>query len=187
MDELDEQIRRTRAGDLDAFEGIVRAFESPIRSWVAARCPPGVDADDVAQATFVEAFRRLGEFEPGTDLRAWLFTIARYRLMAECTKLRRLADYHSRYMPLALAQEMERRTIQEDPAEDRRLELLRDCLGRVNDAGAEVLRMRYAEDQPLDRIAARTGRSLASVKKRLFVLRQKLHDCIAGKLTGGLV
>jgi len=34
-----------------------------------------VEADDLVQDTFVKAFRARNRFEPGTNLRAWLFTI----------------------------------------------------------------------------------------------------------------
>src|SRR5438132_12235889 len=92
-------IRRALQGDLAAFEDIVRRFEGPVRGWVAAHCPPGGDCDEVAQKTFIAAFTRLGEFKEGTSFSAWLFTIARYQLMTEATRLRRLADYHTRYAP----------------------------------------------------------------------------------------
>ncbi len=33
------------------------------------------DAEDLVQDTYLKAFRSSGQFEPGTNLRAWLFTI----------------------------------------------------------------------------------------------------------------
>lgn len=63
--ELDEQIKQVQAGNLDAFAEIVQLHERPIRAWLVSRCPPGGDADEVAQKTFVQAFKRIDDYEIG--------------------------------------------------------------------------------------------------------------------------
>jgi RNA polymerase sigma-70 factor (ECF subfamily) len=42
--------------------------------WMTRRRP---DAEDLVQETYLKAFRAAHQFAPGTDLRAWLFTIMR--------------------------------------------------------------------------------------------------------------
>ena len=74
---IDDAVRRVQSGDTAAFEEIVRRFECPLRAWLAACGPPGVDVDEVAQQSFVAAFLRLDEYRAGTEFGAWLFTIAR--------------------------------------------------------------------------------------------------------------
>jgi RNA polymerase sigma-70 factor (ECF subfamily) len=182
-------IRRARGGDLPAFEEIVRHFEGAVRAWVAAHCPPGGDVDEVAQKTFIAAFTRLGEFAEGTSFPAWLFTIARYQLMTEATRLRRLADYHTRYAPDLLDRELERRATEPPEATAVRLQHLRICLETLGDSARRFLDWRYTEEIPLQEMAKRSGRSLAAVKKQLWLLRQKLQECIEQKLaaeTGGI-
>lgn len=56
--------------DIVAAVPSLRAF-----AFSLARHPE--DADDLVQETLVRAFRRLGSFEEGTNLNAWLFTILR--------------------------------------------------------------------------------------------------------------
>jgi RNA polymerase sigma-70 factor (ECF subfamily) len=180
IQDLETQIRRVREGDPAGFEAIVRAFEWPVRTWIVAHCPPGGDADDVAQRAFIEAFKRIGEYAAGTDFRAWLFAIARYQLMAEATRLRRSADYHRRYAPVALAEELERRAASAAEPSDR-LDRLRDCMGGLNPQAREILGQRYREELPLEEISRRCGRSVGALKKYLFTLRARLHECIARK------
>ncbi len=179
----DALVRQAQAGDGEAFGALVRAFEWPVRAWITARCPVGADADEVAQTTFVEAFRNLGRYQVGSDFRAWLFTIARYQVMSELTRLRRLADYHERYFPHALWQELERRAVNlEDGHDDERLTALRGCLAKLDDKARALLASRYSDETPVEEIAERTGRSVGAIKKHLFVLREQLHECLTRKL-----
>ncbi|RMF37391.1 MAG: sigma-70 family RNA polymerase sigma factor [Planctomycetota bacterium] len=178
---LDEQIEQVQAGNLDAFAEIVRLYERPIRAWLVSRCPPGGDADEVAQKTFVQAFKRIDDFAIGTDFRAWLFTIARYQLMAECTRLQRMADYHSRYAPHALNQELERRAAGDSDAQNPLLGHLRSCLEEMGEKPRQILNWRYGEEKPLAEIAELTNRSVGAIKKHLFQLRKALYECIQRK------
>jgi RNA polymerase sigma-70 factor (ECF subfamily) len=181
-DGLEEAIRRVQAGDAEAFASVLRAFEWLVRGWVAAKCPPGGDVDDVAQRTFIEAFKNIGRYEPGTNFKAWLLTIARYQVMAECTRLRRLADYHERYVPHALALELELRVMTPAPQAERRLELLRQCIAQLGATSRELLRLRYDGEHAIEEIARQLGRSPGAIKKHFFQIRRKLHDCVAASL-----
>ncbi len=46
-------------------------------------------ADDLVHDTLVQALTHIDQFEPGTCLRAWLFTILRNRFMTSCRRGRR--------------------------------------------------------------------------------------------------
>ena len=181
--ETDALVRRAQAGDDEAFGALVRAYEWAVRAWITARCPAGADADEVAQVTFVEAFQSLGRYQLGGDFRAWLFTIARYQVMAELTRLRRLADYHERYFPHALWQELERRALTlEDQHDDDRVIALRGCLNKLDATARGLLVQRYTDEIPVQQIADDCGRSLGAIKKHLFLLREQLHDCLTRQL-----
>lgn len=176
------QIRRAQRGDLCAFESLVQAYEGRIRGWAIAHAPPGADADDVAQNAFIQAFRRLGEYRAGTNFGAWLFTIARYQLMTEATRLRRIADYHSRFAPEWLDRELERQSREVPAAWAERVEHLRACVRELGDGARQVLAWRYDERIPVEEMARRIGKSVPSIKKQLFVLRKQLGACVERKL-----
>lgn len=178
MSDLDEQIRRVQAGDLDAFDAIIRAFEGSLRAWAITHCPPGGDADDVAQRTFIEIFRRIAEYRPGSDFKAWLFTVARFQMRAEITRLQRITDYHQRYAPRALADELLRRGDARDSEAETRLIQLKHCVQKLPEAHRQLLAERYEEGLPLEEIARRANRSVGAIKKHLFVLRGKLLECV---------
>ena len=179
---VDDAIRHVRKGNIAAFEVVVRQFERPLRVWLAVQAPPGVDVDEVAQRSFVAAFTRLSEYESGTNFAAWLLTIARFHLKTEVSRLRRVADYHARYAPDLLQRELERRSSEPPELLETRLEHLQTCLGQLDERLRRFIKWRYAEEIPLEDMAARSGRSVAAVKKQLWKLRRNLHRCIQARM-----
>lgn len=171
-----------RGGETTVFEVIVRRFEEPLRAWLAAQSPPAVDVDEVAQRSFVAAFARLDDYELGTNFGAWLFTIARFQLMTEATRLRRIADYHARYAPDLLQRELERRSSEPPESCQARLAHLKTCLSALPEHLRRFVTWRYEEEIPLAEMSARSGRSVPAVKKLLWKLRRQLHDCVERRM-----
>jgi RNA polymerase sigma-70 factor (ECF subfamily) len=66
-----EAAARIRAAfEAEALESIDSLYRTALR---LTRSP--ADAEDLVQDTYLKAFRAADTFEPGTNLRAWLFTI----------------------------------------------------------------------------------------------------------------
>jgi len=179
---LDDAIRGVRNGNTAAFEVVVRRLERPLRAWLAVQAPPGVDVDEVAQHSFIAAFTRLSDYQLGTNFAAWLFTIARFHLKTEASRLRRIADYHVRYAPDLLQRELERRSSESPELQQARLDHLQTCVGQLGEHLHRFIEWRYTEEIPLDEMAARSGRSVAAVKKQLWQLRRKLHKCVQARI-----
>lgn len=175
-------LARLRAGHADAFEAVVRHFERPLRAWLATRTPPGVDGDEIAQKSFIAAYTRIGEFEDGSNFAAWLFTIARWQLQTEVTKLRRVADYHTRYAPDLLQLELQRQWETPPDLLTTRLDHLRQCMQQLGESLSQFLHWRYYDEIPLEEMARLSGRSVAAVKKQLWQLRQRLQACINARM-----
>jgi RNA polymerase sigma factor (sigma-70 family) len=67
-------------GDIDAFERLVREHQGAVRALLRRIADDPATADDVCQAAFIQAWRKLAEFRGGS-FRAWVCSIA-YRLHA---------------------------------------------------------------------------------------------------------
>jgi RNA polymerase sigma-70 factor, ECF subfamily len=61
---------RTAAFEAEALASVDSLYRAALR---LTRMP--ADAEDLVQETYLKAFRAADTFEPGTNLRAWLFTI----------------------------------------------------------------------------------------------------------------
>jgi RNA polymerase sigma-70 factor, ECF subfamily len=70
-------VRRAQRGDADAFEDLVRAFLPDVYRMALHIVREPATADDVAQDTFVKAYRAIGRFAWRAKFSTWLFAIAR--------------------------------------------------------------------------------------------------------------
>jgi RNA polymerase sigma-70 factor, ECF subfamily len=64
------------AGSQAAFEQIVRRYQRPVVSLIARMTGDRTLAEDLAQETFIRAFRSLAAFDTTRRLSSWLFRIA---------------------------------------------------------------------------------------------------------------
>ena len=70
-------VRAAVAGDLDAFETLVRTFQEPLWRFLRAMVRDTTLAEDLAQETFLRAYDRLDTFAFRSRFSTWLFTVAR--------------------------------------------------------------------------------------------------------------
>lgn len=89
MAEEQKLVRRALAGDIAAFDGLIRQHQSAVRGFL--RRVTGYDhalADDLAQETFCQAFAKKRQFSEGSFL-SWLYAIAWSRFLMEKRRDRR--------------------------------------------------------------------------------------------------
>jgi RNA polymerase sigma-70 factor (ECF subfamily) len=168
---------RVRNGEPQVFALIVERFQQPLRAWLAARCPPELDANEIAQAVMVAAYTRLDDYQIGSDMAAWMWAIARHQLRGEITRLTRQRDVRARHWPVIAYEELLRRCDKDDTSESR-LSALSECLKQLSAAARTVLDLRYTRNLDSDAIAEQTGRTSAAIRKQLTIVRRSLHDCI---------
>ena len=78
MEEPDPHvIRAAKAGDLKAFESLVRAYQADVYRFVLHLTGQPSSAEDVTQDCFVRAYRFLKRYRGDSRFSTWLFSIAR--------------------------------------------------------------------------------------------------------------
>lgn len=70
-----ELVRRTLAGDRNAFEDLVRKYHQPLLRLLKGITRNTQDAEDLVQDTFLRAFRNLDRFDLSRPFRPWLWTL----------------------------------------------------------------------------------------------------------------
>ena len=162
-----ELADRAGRGDTQAFEQLVRAYQDDVFRFALCMLPSRQDAEDVAQDTFIRAYRSIGRFRGDASLKTWLIAIAR---KAAATWYRR----HRGELDLDHARE---------PAADNTDALLdqielRSAVANLPERYREVVVLRYTNQLDLNEISAVVGASRSAVGVRLHRARQMLREAL---------
>jgi RNA polymerase sigma-70 factor (ECF subfamily) len=178
---IEEAIKRVQAGYVEDYRTVLVAFHQRLRSGIAALCPPGVEADEIAHLAFLHAYRHIHEYQPGTNFPAWLGAIARNLLRTECTRRRRLAQNKQNYLEHLIIERLHPALCGEPSTGELLAGFLAECLTLLKTEAQSILNMRYREGLQVKVIAARLGRSVTAVSVQLFEIRKLLRECVARK------
>lgn len=141
------------------------------------------DAEDVVQEAYLRAFRSWHTFQPGTDVRRWLFTIARNVFLRSTERGQRevtLDDDGAEAVDAAQAVEGWVRTGL-DPLLDR-VDVgpaIRDALDQVPEAYRAAVILVDLEDQSYEAAAEVLDVPVGTVRSRLFRGRKQLQEILA--------
>lgn len=100
-----ELVALARLGNLPAFETLVRRHQALVRNWLRRLGKDAGRADDLAQETFVQAWRQLGSYRGEGQFHSWLLRIAYSCFLQHMRKHRSEAALQERVARLAPAQD----------------------------------------------------------------------------------
>lgn len=117
-------------------------------------------ADDVVQDTIVNALQAQHQFTPGTNLKAWLFTILRNRFRSVIAR---------KHVTAEVADDDLERHYWVAPEQESRIEVaaFRRAFGTLSSAHREVLVLVAVHGLPYDEIAEICGCEVGTVKSRV--------------------
>ena len=68
---------RVKQGDMAAFESLVEKFKQPVMGLVYRTLRDADEAEDIAQAVFVQVYKSRDRYQASARFTTWLFTITR--------------------------------------------------------------------------------------------------------------
>jgi RNA polymerase sigma-70 factor, ECF subfamily len=159
----------------DEFVRLMTEHQGRLFAYILSLLGDPDAANDVLQETNVVLWRDCKEFRLGTNFKAWAFRIAHFQVMAwRQRQIRdRLVFEDDMLEVLAFAAR------EADEAFDSRQQRLTGCLEKLQPIHREMVRLRYAEGAPLQRIAENRGMTANAVMQALFRIRQSLMQCVA--------
>ena len=142
-----------------------------------------VDAEGLAQRALLRAFTNRHRFKPGTNLRAWLFTIARNCHIDRVRKAQRRGHM------VELDEETDVAVQSANQFAHVELLELQDALAELSDTDREVLTMVAVDGKTYEEVAEATDVAVGTVKSRLSRARERLrakmqHSSLSRKSNG---
>ncbi|TET23013.1 MAG: sigma-70 family RNA polymerase sigma factor [Candidatus Stahlbacteria bacterium] len=167
-------VERVLADDRSAQRELVRRYQGPIFAYIYRWLRNRADAEDLTQDVFLKMFKALGTYSRKSSFRAWLYRIARNRVI----------DHLRRKKPAAIDIDGMVIAGEDSPVEayDRSTtaETLDEAIGELQPIYSEVLLLRHKNELTYEEIVDATGLALGTVKARLHrgraLLRKKLDE-----------
>jgi RNA polymerase sigma factor (sigma-70 family) len=166
-----ELIEASRRGERQAFGQLVERYQNIVCAVSYSRTGDAALSEDVAQETFIAAWRQLDQLRETVRLRAWLCGIARNL----AGKARRKSDREQPVdpPPKVFAEGANPFDVASKTETER---VVRDALARVPETYREVLVLYYHEQRSAKDVADALGISEAAAMQRLSRGRQYLAD-----------
>lgn len=140
-----------------------------LRAFALSLTRNGALADDMVQDSLVKAWTKIDLFEPGTNMRAWLFTILRNTYYSNRRKAgREVADVDG----------IHTESLSEKPAHDGRLQMtdFHKAFAQLNDEQREALILVGASGFSYEEAADMCGVAIGTIKSRTNRARARLTE-----------
>ena len=160
-------VRQATAGDLEAFEELIRRLQRRVYGFAYQHLRDSEEAHDLAQEIFVKLYRNLGRFDVDRPFEPWFWKLAANTSI----------NYRRKRVPLpAEASEEVADDSSAIPKHDPALVL---ALSQRDPSYRLPLLLHYYADLSLEQVAHSLNSSVPAIKSRLHRARAQLRNSLA--------
>lgn len=171
MSDSNEQSHSAR---IERAMALFESHQKRLYNYIHSLVPRPADADEILQETSIVIWKKLEQFQEGTDFLAWSYRIAYFQTL---DYRKRKARQWLTFSDEVLEQVAE--VIEEsEPYLEKRREALSQCRQKLNENDQELLKRCYSPDTRVEDVSKEMGRQATSVYRSLRRIRQLLADCI---------
>jgi RNA polymerase sigma-70 factor, ECF subfamily len=184
----DELVQRVRAGDLGAFELLMRRHNQKLYRAVRSVLRSGFDIEDTMQDTYLAAYKNLHQFEGRAKFATWLLKIGINEALARVRRRICLLDLDQSPEESAPMEPSSQsvRTPEEQASDHQLVAIVEAAIDRLPEDYRQVLMLRGVESFDTADTAEVLGMTAAAVKQRLHRAREMLQQEVAGHVGGAL-
>jgi RNA polymerase sigma factor (sigma-70 family) len=171
-----ELVSRSLAGDRDAFSRIVARYQTLICSLAYSRIGNLGQSEDIAQETFITAWKHLRLLREPAKLRAWLCGIVRNRIHKNLRREGREPAHNAESLEIVHDSPASEALPSEEAVSREEEAILWRSLERIPETYREPLILFYREHQSIEAVAEELELSEDAVKQRLSRGRKLLQE-----------
>ena len=170
-----EVVRRAHLGDEAAWELVMQLHREPVFRFAFLMVGDPVEAEDIAQETFLRAYRAFARFDDRRALRPWLLSIT-----ANLSRNRRrsLGRYMAALNRLFRADAIGPVSIEERSAQNEENQAIWRAIQKLQATDQQVIYLRFFLDLSVGEVAEATGVAAGTVKSRLHRSLKRLRDIL---------
>ena len=181
-----ELVVATLAGNRDAFSQIVSRYQSLVCSLAYSATGSLGQSEDLAQETFITAWKHLSHLRERDKLRAWLCGIARNRINNFLRREGREPNHKAEPIDEVAESHSPEPLPVEHTISNEEQAILWRSLERIPEIYREPLVLFYREHQSIEAVAEKLELSEDNVKQRLSRGRKLLHEQVLAFVEGAL-
>jgi RNA polymerase sigma-70 factor (ECF subfamily) len=169
-------IKQAQAGEVNAFGELYRRYLTQIYRYIRSRVSTDRDAEDLAEAVFLNAFQGLKMYrERGAPFGAYLYRVARNLIVDHYRGSRRSEPLDEQGGQLTSGENAERVVVQSESLRE-----IREALLRLPEAYQEVIRLRVLLEMSTGEVGRWMGKNTSNVRvllhRALKALRKELDQ-----------
>jgi RNA polymerase sigma factor (sigma-70 family) len=180
MNEDIKSLQACRSGDVRAFEAIVRRYQALVCAITYSAVGRRDVSEELAQETFVQVWKNLGQLKEPGKFRSWLCSIAHSIVCNHLRTQKRSPVVYGEIedMPVDGQEQSPHEALVRQEEE----EMIRTALMHIPDEYREPLVLFYRQDQSTRQVAELMGLPQATVRTRLHRGRQMLREQVESKI-----
>lgn len=157
------------------FSRLMNEHQGRLKGYILSLVFDPHAAADILQETNLVLCKKAGQFEVGTNFRAWAFRVAYFEVMRHRRKMGRDRLVFDGNLVEMFAEEAE----EEDEHYETRRRALAHCLRMLGERQRFLVINRYFKGDSVQQIALELGRDANAVSQALFRARKNLADCVS--------
>ena len=173
-------VKRVQEGDKKAFDPLVLKYQRKVMSIIARLVRQPAEIEDIAQETFIKAYRAIPSFKGESAFYTWL-----YRIAINCTH-----SYVEKHLKRSLLPDekisldegtlainpslIDSHTPESNLVNQEIVQVIQQSLSELPDELRQALELRELEGLSYDAIAAQMQTPIGTVRSRIFRAREAI-------------